>query len=180
MKISPILSCCGALTVASAIAVIAIVLRSNAQSDNLLSADNQAIIVPPAPDDQAGVPSGPLLNTETWELIGLDGKPLEGEANSQEAIDLRFYDNLAAVNPEEYERIFPKTPEMRAAIDKAMNDVLQPRTLEEHLSEIKNPETLAEIEKSIDGILNPRQLSDDEIKHFQDSPAGPWSNIIPQ
>ena len=177
------LPCCCAFALATAIAVV--VLRTNAQSETaetVETAETEALTLEsfllPGADRRADIPYGPDLNTETWELVWLDGKPVEGELNTEERKLERYYADLAVANPEEYERLFPTTPQMQGVIKKALKEAENPKSLEEHLREIKDPKQSAEIQISIEGILNPEPVDEEIAKALEASPAGPWSNVI--
>lgn len=165
--------CCGVLLAA----VAAAAWRATAQSVNQHA--QRQIPEPSSPAlSTPGAPKPLLLNPKTWVLTEMDGTPIEGAINSREAILERYYANLAALNPQEYERIFPKSDATRRAIQDAVNAAHHPRSLEQRLNEIQDPGKRAEIEQSIHGILNPQPVTDEMRKRLDASPAGPWSNVM--
>jgi len=171
MKTSHLLSYGGALVVASAIA--AVVIRTNAQPKSE-SNETEPLLTLPDTDGSSDVPSGPVLDTKTWELLELDGTQVQGEINSPEAILERFHAHLPIQNPEEHERIFPKTREMRAAIKDAVHEAHNPKSKEQHIGRVKHPDEREKLQRAIEGILNPKPVTGTVI----DSPAGPWSNVL--
>lgn len=167
--------CCCCCVLISAIALAA--ARSSAQALNGPS-QGQAQTLTRGTPSNPGAPKPLLLNPKTWVLTEMDGTPIEGELNSAEAILERFYANLATQNPQEYERIFPKSDQKRGAIQDALRTAHNPKSLEQRLLEIGDPVKQGDVLRSIDGILNPRPVTAESLQALDASPAGPWSNVM--
>lgn len=174
MKTPNLLLCFCCLLTAILVAALA---RSSAQTLNRpLQAPAPAQAAPAR--SHPGAPYPLLLNSQTWQLTEMDGTPIAGEINSPKALWARYYAVLAAQNPQEYERIFPKSAETRAAIQNALNAAHHPKDLAQRLSEIRDPAQRAELQRSIDAILHPQPMTAETLRALDASPAGPWSNAM--
>jgi hypothetical protein len=116
------------------------------------------------------------FNPETWQIVGADGLPVEGDLNSQRAVESRRMANLAAVDPDRYEQLFPKSAAERAAIENAQEEIQNPKSLQQRLSEIKDPAELARWTDAIEALTHPVPLTEEMIETaIRNDPKGPWA-----
>ena len=73
------------------------------------------------------------IDPVTWEVVG---PPEDADAlklyNSPDQAEARRLAALAFTDPDEYLRLFPKTPEQLAAEAQAEDDITHPKTYDEH------------------------------------------------
>jgi hypothetical protein len=181
MKAKTFVLGCGAISVIFVLIATFIYPRAQSQiTDTAATATNVSAPDSSVPSDNPDrTPALGLfpLNTNTWEVVERDGKPIDGLINSQKAKQERYLANLALTAPAEYERVHPMTVEERAASDYAVQALLNPRTVDELLADIVDPAELARVKASMSAMENPKPVTDEIIKALQADPAGIWSRM---